>query len=1578
MKIITGLSEQPKQQSTLVLADGTRAVWTLAFVPQQSGWFFDLTWNGTAIASGQRLVSSPNILRQYLNRISFGIAVVSPNQLDPTTQTAFADGSILCYLLEGADLQTVETNLFNAPPGQVLPEVALPGGAVAPVLPSSWGPAGGDLAYLYPNPQVVAVHEGGGTRLPFAAVGEGQFLKRVGGAIIGAAVAPGTGDVVGPGESTVNNVALFDNTTGTLLKDGGALGTAAFVNSTSFLAATAAASGDLGGNFPSPTVTALHTGLTQLTIGSIPDGQFLKRVGNDIVGSIPSGAGDVFGPVSSISNNVALFDGTTGKLLKDSGLALGTIASQAASAVSISGGSLSSVSITSSTGAFTALSSTSTFTAASFINSDFIGGAAFRALSATTNAKWIQISNGTTGSSKDAIFGQENSVGGLDASLITGASAYDTIIRGPSGISFSANAGSLHMRLTSTGLAVTGALSAATSLAVNRSGTTAPTAITTNAAQFVGATGESLAVEIDTFAATPFIYGRRAAGVAGTPTATQSGNNLLAIQGNGYGTTGYPTGGSARIIFQATENFTDSATGGAILLQAAANGTLALNTVASITSTGLAVTGALSATSGLSLIGVSTALRTASNATNATLKETRWVNSHYLNAEEDMMVLYPFSDATTNTIAYGGGAGANNAATKHDFYAAVNNTTTSGTLVASITSTGLAVAGTGSFSDSANVYSLTANGVGGTQFVALGNNGGVPRIQAFTAGFGAATQLDINPSGGLTTVGSSLTVNNRVTVNGAGATLLTTTTGTLSTTGTNYWSLQDDVAGITTERGWVGYGNGDGTLRVVNNVGTVHILSQGVGSVFSTTGLAVTGSSGVTSFTGSSQLGLRITGAASTTDYSGIDFSTGDQPVRSRIGSYFSSAGSYLVFGTSNNYGTGVTNSALTIDYNGVTTLAGGLVVTGAPPSLVAGSLYFNATNGLTLAGRTGATNDLLLTNNAGSTVLRNPTGTTNVVVNGTVTATSFSGAVPVASLNSGIGASNTTFWRGDGVWATPAGGGGGISSISVASSNGFAGNSSGGTTPILTLSTTVTGLLKGNGTALSAATAGTDYVVPSGSVNNVTGIVAIDNGGTGTNSPSLVAGTNVTITGTWPNQTINATGGGGGGVTSVSGTGTVNGISLSGTVTTTGSLTLSGALSGDISATTSKSAATGAVLRSFTSRDGDVVNVKDFGASTAKNAGENTIAFGLAIDAAIAFPKGAIYVPTGTYKLNRLVISSAVPLTIYGDGEGSILQAYDTNGLIEFSSAANYATLEIRNLRMEAKCLSSAAVTGSFLPTAAIHIVNAFKLTSVTIAGGGNVATEIWSRAVKVSYAHNALISNCLFDGGSGNHFSNNRAFEMVATCVNMIFSNTNFSFWDRGYSCEVYAEGASFTNCYFICNTVCSYTSVASDALRITGLQFVNCNFDARDANSYVLYCNNVQGLLVSNSYILGGSGTTGGMRLIQTQFSSITGNKFFSTGQYGITLENAVPAVYDNQSPPQQIGCNAVSITGNNFVGDAYSVLVGSLTMNTVVQNNVRARAYSVGSPVTFQGAQMAVVNLNTNDASGGVTRGNYIQP
>jgi hypothetical protein len=96
------------------------------------------------------------------------------------------------------------------------------------------------------------------------------------------------------------------------------------------------------------------------------------------------------------------------------------------------------------------------------------------------------------------------------------------------------------------------------------------------------------------------------------------------------------------------------------------------------------------------------------------------------------------------------------------------------------------------------------------------------------------------------------------------------------------------------------------------------------------------------------------------------------------------------------------------------------------------------------------------------------------------------------------------------------------------------------------------------------AAWNGSDFVKVASTVtpaSSLTGLVAVANGGTGTATPALVAGSNVVITGTWPNQTIAAAAPGTGTVTSVAGTGSANGLSLSGTVTSTGNITLGGAV---------------------------------------------------------------------------------------------------------------------------------------------------------------------------------------------------------------------------------------------------------------------------------------------------------------------------------------------------------------------------------------------------------------------------------
>jgi hypothetical protein len=96
----------------------------------------------------------------------------------------------------------------------------------------------------------------------------------------------------------------------------------------------------------------------------------------------------------------------------------------------------------------------------------------------------------------------------------------------------------------------------------------------------------------------------------------------------------------------------------------------------------------------------------------------------------------------------------------------------------------------------------------------------------------------------------------------------------------------------------------------------------GIGATSPVSKLSVLGPSGVTSFTGSTRLGVSVDGAVSTNDYSGVDFILNGSVPRARIAAYFSGSGSYLQFGTSNNYSTGITNTALTLDFNGGITSA--------------------------------------------------------------------------------------------------------------------------------------------------------------------------------------------------------------------------------------------------------------------------------------------------------------------------------------------------------------------------------------------------------------------------------------------------------------------------------------------------------------------------------------------------------------------------------------------------------------------------------------------------------------------------------
>lgn len=113
MRYIDKITDGSKQKFILVSETGEKIDFYLYFMPSQNSWFFNISY-GDFTASGLKVSCSPNMLRQWRNKIDFGLACISLNDYDPRTLNAFTSGETQLCLLNSDDVSNIEGVFFTA------------------------------------------------------------------------------------------------------------------------------------------------------------------------------------------------------------------------------------------------------------------------------------------------------------------------------------------------------------------------------------------------------------------------------------------------------------------------------------------------------------------------------------------------------------------------------------------------------------------------------------------------------------------------------------------------------------------------------------------------------------------------------------------------------------------------------------------------------------------------------------------------------------------------------------------------------------------------------------------------------------------------------------------------------------------------------------------------------------------------------------------------------------------------------------------------------------------------------------------------------------------------------------------------------------------------------------------------------------------------------------------------------------------------------------------------------------------------------------------------------------------------
>lgn len=108
MKQITSITNEPKQHFKYQIDKNSEVDIYLTWKDTQNTWFMDIIYGTVLSIYGMKVVMSPNLLSLFVNKIPFGISIISSTSQDAMTVDAFSSGDWVFLFLDSVDIVDYE------------------------------------------------------------------------------------------------------------------------------------------------------------------------------------------------------------------------------------------------------------------------------------------------------------------------------------------------------------------------------------------------------------------------------------------------------------------------------------------------------------------------------------------------------------------------------------------------------------------------------------------------------------------------------------------------------------------------------------------------------------------------------------------------------------------------------------------------------------------------------------------------------------------------------------------------------------------------------------------------------------------------------------------------------------------------------------------------------------------------------------------------------------------------------------------------------------------------------------------------------------------------------------------------------------------------------------------------------------------------------------------------------------------------------------------------------------------------------------------------------------------------------